>query len=328
MSTETPPVRADQAAAPPSGAAGPAPGQMVELDVWISALGRMSAAHPDMARILHVVDRLQDRPYRSHVLLCGEPGTGKEGLAKLLHRMMHPGGGPCERVSLLGRTPEQIFTDLFGSGGGGSGAFAKARGGTLILDEILALPPDAQRRLHELISVTRWTERSAESVVVMGLSDGDVGLAVQSGALRHDLAFKLGRILITVPPLRERPEDLSHAALWTANRILRSRGIHRGAELIEVKAPGDSTEVAAVTADPESGVPEPYRVSSLAVAALGHYPVTSLGARTWPGNFRELEAVLERAILLYSDGEVLRAADVERSLIDSLALNAKSGSRT
>lgn len=305
---------------------------MVELDVWISALGRMSAAHPDMARILHVVDRLQDRPYRSHVLLCGEPGTGKEGLAKLLHRMMHPSGGPCERVSLMGRTPGQIFADLFGDaaaepGKPAGGAFARARGGTLILDEILALPADAQRRLHELLSATRWIERPAEAVVIMALSDGDVGQAVQSGALRHDLAFKLGRILITVPPLRERPEDLSHAALWTANRILRSRGIQRGAELIEVTSPGDSTEVAAVTADPESGVPEPYRVTSRAVAALGRYPRSSAGARSWPGNFRELEAVLERAILLYSDGEVLREADVERALADSLAMNSKSDSR-
>lgn len=307
MSTETPPASLG------AGLQNPA----VELDVWISALGRMSAAHPDMARILHVVDRLQDRPYRSHVILRGEPGTGKEGLAKLIHRMMHPSGGPCERVSLIGRTPEQIGADLFGdlSGHGASGgALARAAGGSLILDEVLSLPPEAQRRLHERISAARW---GAQAAVVIALSDGDIGQAVASGVLRHDLAYKLGRILLTVPPLRERPEDLSHAALWTANRILRSRGIHRGAELIEVAQPGDSTEVAAVTAD---GGPEPYRVTSTAVAALGRYSAAVPLAQAWPGNFRELEAVLERAILLYSDGDVLRAADVERALADSAAL--------
>lgn len=274
----------------------------LQVGAWIAALGRMSGRHPDMARILGVVERLQDRPYRSHVIIYGEPGTGKEGLAKLLHRLMHAPSHaelsseqpiqspPLSRLSLLGLSTaamESVFAE---------GVLGKARGGSVIIDEILELSPVHQRRLYDELSQQRW-ESPGESAAVIAITDGDLDAAVMSGRLRHDLAYKLGRIVLRVPPLRERPEDLSHSALWMVNRILRSRGDTRVAELSE--------------RDPHAPAPTPgaYRVSEEALMLLKSHD--------FPGNFRELEAVLERAVLLHSDGEELQVAAVRRALGDS-----------
>jgi DNA-binding NtrC family response regulator len=286
----------------------------LQIDVWISALSRMSAAHPGMARILHIVARLQDRPYRSHALILGEPGTGKEGLAKLLHRLQTWNGDedadgsrrPCERVQLLGLSPAEIAAELFGDGIDG-GAWGRAQGGSLILDELLVLSADAQRRLHDALSQQRWTDPNA--VVVIALSDGDVSAAVESGALRHDLLHKLGRLVMTVPPLRERAADLSQAALFIANKILRSRGQNRTAEPVS----SQTADVAARSpADSDPGLTGAFLITPEALEALHRHQFG------WPGNFRELEAVLERAILLYSDGDTLRAADVDAALADGI----------
>lgn len=268
----------------------------LQLDAWIAALGRMSAKNPAMARILHIIDRLQDRPYRTHALFLGEPGTGKDGLARLLFRLMHPDGGACERCFLRGRSEAEMETQLFG-GADGPGLLSKARGGALILDEVLALSPHLQQRLHSALGRQRWTQPS-QCVTVLAMSDGDVAAAVAAGSFRHDLYYKLCRLVLRVPPLRERAEDLGHAAVWMANRVLRDRGQSRPAELC----------------DPAADAPLP-------AAGAFQIPIASIDALRqhqsgWPGNFRELEAVIERAILLYSDGDSLQPDDVERALAD------------
>lgn len=275
-------------------------GADLQIDSWISALGRMSPSHPDMARILHVVERLQDQPYRSHALFSGEPGTGKEGLARLLHRLMHPvmhpEAAPQIALHLVGCPPDEIGERLHR-------AWEQARGGSLIIDELLALPATVQRQLHESLSDQRLAD--AKSVVVLAQTDGDLMRAMAAGALRHDLLYKLGRIVLAVPPLRERPADMAHAALWTANRVLKSRGFGKVAELL------DETRPPLPISEPE--IRSVLQVMPTALEALSRHP------RGWPGNFRELEAVMERAILLYSDGEVLRDTDVVRAINDTPA---------
>jgi transcriptional regulator with PAS, ATPase and Fis domain len=156
----------------------------------------------------------------------------------------------------------------------------------------LALPAAMQRQILDQLQ----ERRGEPDPVIIGLSDGDLVAAVEAGHFRHDLFYKLSRIVLRVPPLRERPEDMAHATLWIANRVLRARGVHRPAEL----------EAAGEQAVPLS--PDAYRVQEGAVLALRRH--------AWPGNFREMEGVLERAILLYSDGERLTAADVEQGLDD------------
>ena len=249
-----------------------------------------------MARILHVVERLQDAPYRSHALFFGEPGTGKEGLARLVHRLMHPDGGPQVSLRLVGCPVSEIGQRLHE-------AWEQARGGSLILDELLALPAAVQRQLHDDLSDQKLGDEQA--VVVLAQSDGDLMRAVDEGALRHDLLYKLGRIVLAVPPLRERPADMAQAALWMANRVLKNRGLKKIAELLDEtrpQMPSSAPEVRAI-----------LHITPAALEALSRHP------RGWPGNFRELEAVIERAILLYSDGKLLRDIDVVRSLADTPA---------
>ena len=253
----------------------------------------MSANHPAIARILHVIDRLQDHPFRAHVVIYGEPGTGKEGLARLIHRLMHADNeaAPLERVNLAGCTADEMLKLLFGadtyrSGDGSihgvrSGALMRAQGGSLIVDELLALPLDVQRHLGERLSEQRLGKDSRSSsgqpsngVTLIGLTDGSLPRAVQQQLFRHDLAHRLMRIVLQVPPLRERPDDIAHSALWIANRVLRARGIQRPAELFESEA-----SESLLSADA-------YRVTALAIAALKRHH--------WPGNFRDLQNFVER----------------------------------
>src|SRR5205085_1678545 len=126
--------------------------------------------------------------------------------------------------------------------------------------------------------------------VVVALTDHDLAAAVAEGRFRHDLYYRLARVVLRLPPLRQRPADVPRAALWMANRVLRTRGLGRTAEL--GAAPGGEEAV--------------FQVLPEAIEALRGYD--------WPGNFRELEAVIERAILLYSDRQRLSADDVRAAL--------------
>jgi len=274
-----------------------------QLGGWIAAFGRMSDAHPDMARILRVIERLQDRPFRAHIVIHGEPGTGKEGLARLLHRLMHPSGAAQVRAHLAGCTSEEMLKQFFGpdtykSGDGEvcsrfeDGLLSKAEGGSLLLDELLVMPLDVQRHVHEHLSSHRLGRDSG--VALIGLTDGHLPQAVANGQFRHDLAYRLLRIVLHVPPLRERSQDIAQSTLWICNRILRNHGDERPAELAET-----------ASSDPRS---EAFFVEEEVMATLRRH--------SWPGNFRELEAVLERAVMLYSDQQRLRRADVEAALGD------------
>ncbi len=275
----------------------------LQLGGWIAAFGRMSDAHPDMARILRVIERLQDRPFRAHIVIHGEPGTGKEGLARLLHRLMHPSGAQQVRAHLAGCSSEEMLKQFFGSdtykSGDGEvcsrfedGLLSKANAGSLLIDELLVMPLDVQRSLHEHLSGHRLGNDSG--VALIGMTDGNLPQAVANGQFRHDLAYRLLRIVLHVPPLRERPQDIAQSTLWICNRILRNHSDERPAELANV--------------DPSAPPIEAFFVEEEVMTVLrGH---------DWPGNFRELEAVLERAVMLYSNGQRLRRADVEAALGD------------
>jgi DNA-binding NtrC family response regulator len=267
---------------------------------WIGAFIRISAAHPAMTSILDVIERLQDRPFRTNFLLTGEAGTGKDGLARALHQLLCP-GGPLVRLDVNGFPEEAALEALCGSGRD-KGAAEEADRGTLVIEEVVGLPARVQQALLRLLKAGR-VRRAGQSkdqprrltVNAIALSDADVDRAVAEGRLRHDLYYRLARVALWLPPLRERLDDIGPAAVWMGNRILATAHIP-----LELRTTED---LRSASAD------ERRRAIELDASAI-----EALRAHPWPGNFRELEATLERALLLVRSGPQLHASDIKAAL--------------
>ncbi|MBI2894736.1 MAG: sigma-54-dependent Fis family transcriptional regulator [Deltaproteobacteria bacterium] len=254
---------------------------------WIRTILRCDSSHPDLANVLDVIERLGGRPYRTNVLLRGEAGTGKEGLARALHALMHGSRAPFVEVHAVGRA-DRALAELFGAGSRPKKALVdRAEGGTLFFDEVADLPGEVQFRLAELL---RARPGAQGGPTVVACTERDLGAMVQERRFRHDLYHRIARIVLALPPLRERPGDVRRTVIWIGNRVL---GRHGDPRTLEVA--GDRTGDATIAVTPGA--------------------IEALCAHSWPGNFRELEAVLERALLLYlGDGDELEASHVGRAL--------------
>lgn len=207
------------------------------------------------------------------VLLLGETGTGKEVIAREIHRRSARPSGPIVRVNCGAIPPGLIDSELFGHDRGSftgavsdrAGWFERADGGTLFLDEIGELPPDAQVRLLRVLqdgTFERVGGRRTHTVDVriVAATHRDLHTMVQARAFREDLWYRISVFPIHLPPLRERPGDIPALAAHFAWRAGQRLG---GAPL----------------------VPGPEEMEQLLA-----YP--------WPGNVRELAAVIERAVIL------------------------------
>src|SRR5262249_18005660 len=106
---------------------------------WIGALIRMTAPHPALTQILDVIERMQEDPYRTNFVLLGEPGTGKEGLARALHHLTCP-DGPLVRLDVAGFSDDDALAALRGAGKD-EGAARRANDGTLLIEEAAGLGP-------------------------------------------------------------------------------------------------------------------------------------------------------------------------------------------
>jgi len=282
---------------------------------WIGAIIRVSSAHPAMAKILDVVERLAERPYRTNCVLLGEAGTGKEGLGRALAHLTCP-DGPLVRYDVAG-FPEEDALDLLCGTARRAGIAEAADGGTIFVEELAGLGPQVQTALLRLLKSGRCERRggtrpSADldaadddalggrrgrrlDVRVVASSDRDLAAEVAAGRLRHDLYYRLARLVLWLPPLRERIDDLAPAAIWMGNRVLRAAGVPfelLGAADLESASLADRAR--AIALEPEA--------------------IRRLAQHTWPGNFRELEAVMERALLLYRTSNTLGAEEIAAAL--------------
>lgn len=281
---------------------------------WIGALIRMTSNHPAMSQILDVIERLSDRPYRANFILLGEAGTGKEGLARALAHLSCP-DGPLVRFDVAGFPEEEVLELLCGTGKR-PGVAEMADGGSILIDEVAGLGPRVQAALLRLVKSGRCDPRDLSTahtlttgvddegslrkakrldVRIIAVSDRDLAAEVAQGRFRHDLYFRLARVVLWLPPLRERIEDVGPAAIWMGNRILQQANLPwelMGAE--ELQRAGAEEKSHAIALQPD------------AIAALQSYP--------WPGNFRELEVVLERALLLYRQSASVGALEISKSL--------------
>jgi len=137
-------------------------------------------------------------------------------------------------------------------------------------------------------------ERQVQLAIIV-ITDGNLHAEVAAGRFRHDLYHKLARLDLVLPPLRERPEDVPAAAVWMANRLLSDRGRNANVEI----------EPAAGEAPLDNGT-----------VVFRRDAIQALRTHRWPGNFRELEIVVERALLLYGDGSQITAGDITHALAD------------
>ncbi len=207
------------------------------------------------------------------LLLRGESGTGKGVLARAIHGWSSRANRPFSVLSCPSLSPELLESELFGHAKGAftgavrdnPGRINACEGGTLLLDEIGDLPLALQPKLLRFVQdkeyerVGDYVTRRAD-VRIIGATNVDLEKALQDGRFREDLYYRLNVIPITLPPLRERPEDLAPMA----ERLVAffGRSCHR-----------------AVTGFTEE-----------AIGLLKNY--------AWPGNVRELRNVIERAVIL------------------------------
>jgi DNA-binding NtrC family response regulator len=156
-------------------------------------------------RMLKLIELLhQVTPSRAAVLLTGEPGTGKEFVAKAIHAESPRASGPFVSVTTSAMTPDLIDDALFGA----SSRAAAAHSGTLFLDEVAALNLESQAKLLSLIQDRRLPSGLAADVRLLAATTQDLRRLLAESRFREDLFYKLSVITVPLPALRERREDI------------------------------------------------------------------------------------------------------------------------
>jgi transcriptional regulator with GAF, ATPase, and Fis domain len=220
------------------------------------------------------------------VLILGESGTGKELAARAIHRLSPRAGGPFVELNCAAIPRELAETELFGHVRGAfSGAtrdrigrFEAAEGGTLFLDEVGELPPELQAKLLRVLQEGTY-ERVGDvrtrrtDVRIVAATNRNLLVEVDAGRFRQDLYYRLAIFPVSLPPLRERTEDLPGLIEHLLARICR-------------------------------------RLNRPPLSLSGEQ-LRELARRRWPGNVRELVNLLERAIISASSDEELSFAPVQ-----------------
>jgi len=218
-------------------------------------------------------------PTDSTVLITGDTGTGKELVARAIHKRSTRSARPFVAVNCAAVPASLIASELFGHERGAftgalqrrQGKFELADGGTLFLDEVGELPPDTQVALLRVLQ-EREFERVGGSrpiridVRVIAATNRDLQTAIAERAFRSDLFYRLNVFPVEMPPLQERPTDIPILVEYFVHRLSKRAG-----KKITV-------------------------ISGKTLELLQSYP--------WPGNIRELQNVVERAVIV-SDGDVL-----------------------
>ena len=240
------------------------------------------AGSPAMQDVLEYAARVA--PLDTTVLIYGESGTGKEFIVRLIHDQSPRAAGKFVAVNCAALTETLLESELFGHVRGAftgavrdkPGLFEVAAGGTLFLDEIGEVSHTVQAKLLRALQEREIRRVGGERDIkvnarVIAATNRDLRAAVAAGTFREDLYFRLGAFVITVPPLRDRREDIPPLVHDFSRRA----------------ATRMKKDVKSVSAD--------------AMTALMNYH--------WPGNVRELQHAIERAVIL-SNGPVIRVRDL------------------
>lgn len=219
----------------------------------------------------------------SWVLLSGEPGSGKEVAARMIHDMSPRADAELVTINLAAIPVENIAVQMFGSEKNGvvtAGSFEQASGGTLLLDEIADMDLDTQAKLIGALRENRFLRVGGSTPVeldvrVIAATTHNLEEEVSAGRFREDLYYRLNVIPITLPPLREHPEDVPMLIDYYLDHLVKVEHL-------------------------------PMRhFSSGAMSLLGLY--------SWPGNVRELKNLIQRLLIL-NRGEEVAVAEVQSAL--------------
>ena len=244
-------------------------------------LGHIIGQSDGLKYVLYRAEKVA--PLNTTVLILGETGTGKELIAAAIHEMSPRKNRPLITVNCAALPDNLIESELFGREKGAFtgavtrqvGRFEVAHGSTLCLDEIGELPLEVQAKLLRVIQHNEFERLGSSHTIkvdarIVAMTNRNLEEEVRKGRFRQDLYYRLNVFPITVPPLRQRKEDIPLLAQAFIERYARKLGKK-------------------ITS-----------VQKKAMKTLQDYP--------WPGNVRELESVLERAVILCS-GPVLQLAD-------------------
>ena len=242
---------------------------------------------PPMKAVYSLIERVAARSV--DILITGETGTGKELVARAVHRRSRRIAAPFVPID-CGAIPDTLLeSELFGHERGAfTGADARriglievADGGTLFLDEIAELPFALQAKLLRVLQERRLRRVGARKetpvdVRIVAATSRDIDVMVENGTFRRDLFYRINVVRISLPPLRQRGDDIGLLAEFFASRAGREMGLSAG------------------------------RFSADTYQVLRHY--------NWPGNVRELQNVIRRAMALTAD-DVIGVDDLPDNVV-------------
>jgi DNA-binding NtrC family response regulator len=224
-------------------------------------------------------------PTSASILLCGESGTGKELLAQWIHSNSRRAEGPFIRVNCAALTESLLESELFGHEKGAftgavlshRGRFERAHGGTLLLDEITETPPAFQAKLLRVLEQMCFErvggcESIQVNVRILSTTNQDIMKRVRQGGFRADLYYRLAGLRLTVPPLRERMEDLPELIWFFVSQYAAEAGRQ--------------------------------------IQGIDRQTLDLFERYRWPGNIRQLRNVIRTALILGS-GPLLSAEGID-----------------
>jgi transcriptional regulator with GAF, ATPase, and Fis domain len=240
-----------------------------ETSMFEEIVGTSSALRAVLSRTAKVA------PSDSTVLVTGETGTGKELIARAIHKRSQRSGRAFVSVNCAALAPTLISSELFGHEKGAFtgaaqrrlGRFELADGGTIFLDEVGELLPDTQAALLRVLQEQEFERVGGGQLVqvdvrVIAATNRDLNAAVAKGTFRQDLFYRLNVFPIEVPPLRDRKEDLLMLVEYFVQRYANRAGKN--------------------------------------IRSIDKKTLDLLQAYDWPGNIRELQNVIERSVILSS----------------------------
>jgi two-component system nitrogen regulation response regulator NtrX len=278
-----------------------------DLQVEIARLRRQESGEttligdsPSMRRLREDIATVA--PTDARVLVSGENGTGKELVARAIHRQSARSRAPLVEVNCAAIPEDLIESELFGHVRGSftgasaerEGKFEEADGATLFLDEVADMSAKTQAKVLRALQEGRFTRVGGSRMIeadarVISATNKDLPAEIRAGRFREDLFFRLAVVPLAVPPLRERAEDIP----LLARHFL-------------AEASGRAGQ-------------RPRSLSPSAILALQRYP--------WPGNVRELKNLVERLVIM-CPGDLIDVPDLPAEIISSDAEPVPAGSPT